>query len=124
MTAEQLKEKARNWVTEIKERYGLENVLPCDFLLKQLTVLDMIIIADDVELLTELVAAHGPESLKPCVCDSLTYIVELSKNECYKTLRMTKDINVQNCIKIKKEMMSSMMSPLLESIENNEKETK
>jgi len=124
MTAEQLKEKARNWVTEIKERYGLENVLPCDFLLKQLTVLDMIIIADDVELLTELVAAHGPESLKPCVCDSLTYIIDLSKNECYKTLRMTKDVNVRNCIKIKKETMSGIMAPLLESIENNEKETK
>jgi len=120
MTAEQTKEKAKYWVTEIKERYGLENVLPCDFLLKHLTVLDMIILADDVELMTELVAAHGPDSLKPCVCDALTYIVDLSKNECYKTLRMTKDVNVQNCLKIKKEMLSSMMAPLLEKTEKDQ----
>ena len=120
MEYEQIKKKAQHWLDEIKKRYNYKDILPCDFLIEHLTILDMIMLADDIQMLSEILMVHGADSLKPCICESLTYVPELEKNECYKTLRAVEGINIQDCIKIKQEEMKSIMSPLLDK--NNEGE--
>jgi len=121
MTEDKIKQKARDWISELKSNCDLKEILPCDFLLEHLTVLDMVLLADDVETLSELIIHHGPDSINVCVCDALTYIQDLSKNECYKTLRVADGVNISNCIKMKREMMTSMMAPLLEKTKKDSK---
>lgn len=116
MDYDQIKKKAQSWLDEIKNRYNYKDILPCDFLIENLTVLDIIMIADDIEMLSELLTVHGADSLRPCICESLSYIPELGKNECYKTLRAVDGIDIQNCVKIKQEEMKGMIAPLLDKI--------
>lgn len=112
MTPEQAKEKAIYWLSQIKEKYNYEDFEPCDFLLPEATVLDLIMLADDVEMLSEMMLVHGEESIKPCLCEALSYVIEMHKNECYKTLRAADILNMEDCIKVRKETMSGMMSGL------------
>ena len=119
MDYNKIKEKAANWLQEIKDRYNYKDIEPCDFLLPDLTVLDLIMIADDVQMLSEMMMVHGQDSVKLCICDALSYIPELHKNECYKTLRAAEIFEMKNCVKQKKEMMSSMLSPLTEKLKSS-----
>ena len=121
MEYNEIKEKAQYWLNEMKRRYNYKEYLPCDFLIEHLTVLDLIMIADDIEMLSEMLMVHGEQAIKPCICEALTYVPELDKNECYKTLRAVEGINIGDCIKIKQEEMKSMMSPLLDK--NDEKDS-
>lgn len=120
MTYKELQEKTKPWLQEIKDRYNYKDIMPCDFLLPNLTVLDLIMIADDVQMLSEMILVHKQDSIKTCICDSLTYIPELDKNECYKTLRAAEIINIKNCVEQRKETMNSMISPLTDKLKSKE----
>jgi len=122
LSYEEIKQKAANWLQEIKNRYNYKDIELCDFFLPDLTVLDLIMIADDVEMLSEMLMVHGPDGIKPCVCESLTYIPELEKNECYKTLRVAEAIDIQKCLEMRREIMKGMMSPLVEKIKDKANE--
>jgi len=122
LTYNEIKQKAANWLQEIKNRYNYKDIEPCDFFLPDLTILDLIMIADDIEMLSEILMVHGPDGIKPCICESLTYIPELEKNECYKTLRVAEAINIQKCIEMRREIMNGMIAPLMEKLKGNENE--
>ena len=119
---EEIKKKAAYWLDELKKRYDVKDILPCDFFLENLTVLDLVMIADDIELLSELITVHGSDAIRPCICESLTYIPELHKNECYKTLRAADSFSVEDCLKMKREMMNGMMSPLVDKMKKQEEQ--
>ena len=122
MDYQEIKQKAAKWLQEIKDRYNYKEIEPCDFFLPDLTVLDLIMIADDVEMLSEMLIVHGADSISPCLCEALTYIPELEKNECYKTLRVAEAIDIQKCIEMRREMMSGMMAPLMDKLKNKNEE--
>ena len=115
---EKIKKKAAYWLNELKKRYNIKDILPCDFFLENLTVLDLVMIADSIELLSDLITVHGSDIIRPCICESLTYIPELHKNECYKTLRAANSFSVEDCLKMKREMMNGMMSSLVDKLKN------
>jgi len=109
MTKEQAQAKAKQWLEKLQENMEIKDIAPCDFYLEDLTVLDFIFLADDVELLGKFLEHWGADSIRPCVCDSVSILPDLQKNKIFQVLRAV-GVDFENCLKQRRAQLSAMVN--------------
>ena len=117
MNLKEAQEKAASWLQKMQEHYEIKDLEPCDFFIEELSVLDLIVLADDVEFLGKYLEHWGAKSIDPCICDAISVHPDLQNSNIFKTLAAV-GVDFEKCLKMKKADIDVMIAEMYKNDED------
>ena len=118
MNLKEAQKKAAGWLQKMQEHYEIKDLEPCDFFIEELSVLDLIVLADDVEFLGKYLEHWGATSIEPCICDAISVHPDLQNSKIFKTLA-TVGVDFKKCLEIKKANIDAMIAEMYKNSDDD-----